>query len=147
MSRQYPDFPRVGVGAIIWKNGFVLLIRRAAEPRIGQWSLPGGLQHLGETLAEAITREIREETALIVKLGDVVAVADLIERDPAGVIEYHFAVIDYEADWVFGEPRPGDDAAEAVWADPMHLAPFDLPKIQQDVISKALSRRRNSIVL
>jgi ADP-ribose pyrophosphatase YjhB (NUDIX family) len=147
MSRQYPDYPRVGVGAVIWKGGQVLLIRRAAPPRQGKWSLPGGMQHLGETLAEAIIREIKEETGLEVRLGEVVAVVDLIERDAAGDVEYHFTVIDYEADWETGEAIAGDDAAEAVWADPLHLSPFDLPRLQQSVIAKALSRRRNSIVL
>ncbi|MBF0355732.1 MAG: NUDIX hydrolase [Alphaproteobacteria bacterium] len=147
MSRQYPDYPRVGVGAVIWKGGYVLLIRRAAEPRKGSWSLPGGMQQLGETLAEAIMREIREETSLVVNLGEIVAVVDLIEQDTQGVVEYHFTVIDYEADWILGEPMPGDDASEAVWVDPMHLASYDLPQKQQEVISKALARRRNSIVL
>ncbi|CAA6603334.1 hypothetical protein MTBLM1_10354 [Rhodospirillaceae bacterium LM-1] len=147
MTRQYPDYPRPGVGAVIWKEGRVLLIRRAAEPRKGGWSLPGGLQHLGETLSQAVLREIQEETGLAVHLGEIVAVVDIIQHDAEGKVEYHYTVADYEADWVMGEATPGDDAAEAVWADPMNLAKFDLPFLQQEVIAKALARRRNSIVL
>lgn len=147
MSRRYPDFPLVGVGAVIWKEGKVLLIKRAAEPRAGQWSLPGGLQHLGESLKEALLREIAEETGLDVKLGEVVAVVDLILKDGAGAVEYHFTVIDYEADWLAGEVQAGDDAQDAVWADPLDLSAYDLPEKQGEVIATALSRRRNSIVL
>lgn len=147
MSRQYPEFPRVGVGAVIWKDGKVLLVRRAAPPRLGLWSLPGGLQHLGETLNQAILREIKEETGLEVKLGEMVAVVDLIQKDADNAVEYHFTVIDYEADWIRGEAVAGDDAAEVAWADPLFLNKFDLPSLQQNVIEKALSRRRNSIVL
>lgn len=147
MSRQYPDYPRVGVGAIVWKEGKVLLIRRATPPRQDKWSLPGGLQHLGETLTQAILREIQEETSLAVHLGEIVAAVDIIERDAAGEIEYHYSVVDFEADWLLGEPLPGDDACEAIWADPLYLAKYDLPQIQQEVIARALSRRRNSVVL
>lgn len=147
MSRQYPEFPRVGVGAVIWKDGKVLLIRRAAPPRQGLWSLPGGLQHLGETLNQAILREIKEETGLEVKLGEIVAVVDLILKDADNAVEYHFTVIDYEADWIRGEAVAGDDAADITWAEPLTLEKFDLPQLQQNVIEKALSRRRNSIVL
>lgn len=147
MGRQYPDFPRVGVGAVIWKDGLVLLIRRAAEPRAGKWSLPGGLQQLGESLRQAVLREIAEETQLRVELGDVVAVVDLILKDSHDAVEYHFTVIDYEADWVEGEALAGDDALETVWADPLDLAPYDLPQKQEEVIAKALAKRRDSIVL
>jgi mutator protein MutT len=147
MSRQYPEHPRVGVGAVIWKNGLVLLIKRAAPPRQNMWSLPGGMQQLGETLAEAILREIKEETGLVVRLGEIVEVIDLIERDQAGRVEYHFTVVDYEADWDFGQAVAADDALEAVWADPLDLASYELTPQLQSVIAKALSRRRNSIVL
>lgn len=147
MSRQYPEYPRVGVGAVIWKDGRVLLVKRAAPPRQGQWSLPGGLQNLGENLNRAILREIREETGLEVKLGEIVAVVDLIQKDANDEVEYHFTVIDYEADWIRGEAVAGDDAADIAWADPLALDKFELPQLQQNVIEKALSRRRNSIVL
>ncbi len=62
MSREYPEKPMVGVGVVVWRGAQFLLIRRGKPPRAGLWSLPGGLQELGETVRETAAREIREET-------------------------------------------------------------------------------------
>ena len=81
VTRIYPQAPLVGVGAIVFNRGRVLLVRRAKDPRRGQWSLPGGLQKLGETVAEAACREVMEEASLAIRVLGLADVVDLIERD------------------------------------------------------------------
>ena len=115
MSREYPARPIVGVGVVVWHQDRVLLVRRGKAPRSGQWSLPGGAQRLGETLAEAARREVEEEVGLEVTLGDIVATLDLIERDPQDRVRYHYTLVDFVAEAPSGALRPGSDAADARW--------------------------------
>jgi len=115
MSRKYPARPVVGVGVVVWHGTRVLLVQRGRPPRQGQWSLPGGAQQLGESLADAARREVFEETGLAVKLGDVVATVDSIERDPDGRVRYHYSLIDFTAEAPGAALAPGDDAADARW--------------------------------
>jgi len=117
VSRAYPERPVVGVGVVVWQGDRVLLVRRGRPPREGQWSLPGGGQRLGETLAEAARREVREETGLEVALGPVVATIDSIEQDEAGRVRYHYTLVDFTAEAGEGTPVPGDDAADVRWFD------------------------------
>lgn len=117
MRRHYPDRPVIGVGVVVWHAGRVLLIRRARPPRQGQWSLPGGAQQLGETLADAARRELREEAGVEVELGEIIATIDLIDRDDAGRVRYHYTLIDFSAEAVDPALVPGDDAADARWFD------------------------------
>jgi len=114
-SRQYPPRPIVGIGVVVWHGDRVLLVRRGKAPRRGQWSLPGGAQQLGETLAEAARREVREEAALEVDLGEIVATLDLIERDPDQRVRYHYTLVDFTAEATGPALRPGSDAADARW--------------------------------
>jgi ADP-ribose pyrophosphatase YjhB (NUDIX family) len=115
VSREYPARPIVGVGVVVWHQDRVLLVRRGKAPRSGQWSLPGGAQRLGETLAEAARREVEEEVGLEVTLGDIVATLDLIERDPQDRVRYHYTLVDFVAEAPSGALRPGSDAADARW--------------------------------
>ena len=115
MSREYPAQPIIGVGTVVWHGDRVLLVQRGRPPRQGQWSLPGGAQQLGESLAEAARREVLEETGVTVDLGDVIATIDSIERDADGRIRYHFTLIDFAAEAHSAELEPGDDAADARW--------------------------------
>ena len=117
MRRRYPTRPIVGVGAVVWHGDRVLLVRRARPPRPGQWSLPGGAQTLGETIAEAAAREVREETGLEVLVGPVIATIDMIERDPEGRVRYHYTLVDVTCEAPHGEARAGDDAAAVGWFD------------------------------
>ena len=114
-SSAYPDHPRPAVGAIVVKDEKVLLVRRGQPPGQGFWSIPGGSVHLGETLQQAAEREIMEETGLVVEARDPVFVFDVVDRDEAGHIRFHYVIIDLVADYVSGELRAGDDAAEARW--------------------------------
>ena len=117
MSREYPQQPLIGLGAIVWKDGRVLMVQRGRPPRQGIWSLPGGLQLLGETVADDIRREIREEAGIEIELLGLVEVVDSVQRDPADRVLYHFTIIDYAARWLSGEAVAGDDAAAVAWMD------------------------------
>ncbi len=123
---DYPNRPLVGVGVVAVKDGRVLLIRRGKPPRAGAWSLPGGRQRLGETVRETARRELREETGIEAAVTALLDVVDSITRDEGGAIAYHYTLVDFLAEWRDGAARAGGDAAEAVWADPGDLGPFDL---------------------
>jgi len=101
----------------VWHGERVLLVQRGRPPREGRWSLPGGAQELGETVADAARREVREETGLAVELGEVIATVDLIERDADDRVRYHYTLIDFTAEAQDAVLRPGDDAADAAWFD------------------------------
>jgi 8-oxo-dGTP diphosphatase len=113
--------PRAAVGAVVISHHRILLVRRANPPGQGDWAIPGGVVKLGETLAEAAEREIREETGLSVKAGAPIHAFDLIERDGYGQILFHYVIIDLMADYVSGELHPSDDALDAGWFSPEEL--------------------------
>lgn len=121
MSREYPLQPLIGLGAIVWKEGRVLMVQRGRPPRAGIWSLPGGLQLLGETVADGIRREIAEEAGIEIDLLGLVEVIDSVHRDAEGRVLYHYTIIDYAARWTAGEAVAGDDAAAVAWVDPAEL--------------------------
>lgn len=126
MSREYPDRPVVGVGAVVWRGDRLLLIRRGRPPRLGQWSLPGGAQQLGETLDEAIRREVREETGLGLVAVSFLATVDLIDHDAEDRVRYHYTLVDFTAEAAEGEAVAGDDAAAVAWFAPDELAGLGL---------------------
>lgn len=126
MSREYPDRPVVGVGAVVVRDGEVLLIRRGKPPRQGQWSLPGGAQQLGETLDAAVVREVSEETGIVVEIVGHIETIDAITRDDQGGVRYHYTLFDVAARWIDGEPRPGSDAVDARFVPLDELARYDL---------------------
>jgi ADP-ribose pyrophosphatase YjhB (NUDIX family) len=118
LSRDYPEHPRVGVGVVVWRGDKVLLVRRARPPQAGEWSLPGGGQELGETLAEAARREVAEETGLAIRPTGVLTAVDSIHRDDAGRVRFHYTLIDLVAEWRAGEAEAGDDVDAVRWATP-----------------------------
>jgi ADP-ribose pyrophosphatase YjhB (NUDIX family) len=141
MSRAYPARPIIGVGVVVWHGDRVLLVQRGRPPRQGQWSLPGGAQQLGESLAEAARREVLEETGLTVDLGDVIATVDSIERDPQGRVRYHYTLIDFIAEAHGAELVPGDDAADARWFELHQIDALGLWSETLRIIELARSRR------
>jgi 8-oxo-dGTP diphosphatase len=116
-SREYPDHPLLGVGAVIVQGGRVLLVRRANPPLQGQWSIPGGLVETGESTKEATTREVREETDLEVEPLQLVEVFERIIRDRDGRVQYHFVLIDYLCRIISGEAKAGTDVLEVRWSE------------------------------
>jgi len=113
--RLYPERPLIGVGVLIRDGDRYLLVRRAAEPDAGLWSIPGGLVELGERVEEAAVREALEETGLEVEIRDLLGVVDKIERDDAGRIRFHFVIVDYLAEVKGGSLKASSDALEARW--------------------------------
>jgi len=134
-----PKAPQVGVGGVVIRDGKVLLIRRGKEPLRGRWLIPGGTVELGETLSEALVREMLEETALRVRPLEIVAVFDRIERNDREVL-YHYVIVDYLCAWEEGEARAGSDAAQVAWAAPSELADFDVPLRAVEVIRDSFAR-------
>jgi ADP-ribose pyrophosphatase YjhB (NUDIX family) len=125
-GREYPARPIVGIGVVLLRPDAVLLVRRARPPGIGQWSLPGGGQELGETAEQAARRELAEETGLAAGPLRLVAHADSIERDATGRVLYHYTILDFAGPWVGGEPRAGGDVSEAAFAPFDRLADYGL---------------------
>jgi 8-oxo-dGTP diphosphatase len=140
-SRQYPPRPIVGIGVVVWHGDRVLLVKRDKPPRRGQWSLPGGAQQLGETLAEAARREVKEEVALEIELGEIVATLDLIEHDPDRRVRYHYTLIDFTAEAASAVLRPGSDAADARWFTLSQIETLGLWSETVRVIKLARERR------
>ncbi len=134
MKREYPESPLVGVGAVIIDNGRVLLVKRGHPPLAGEWSIPGGVLELGETLREAAIREAREETCLTVEPADLLGVYDRVLRDDAGRTLYHFVLIDFLCRLVSGEAKAADDADEVFWFMPNETEKLALAKDTADVV-------------
>lgn len=120
-NREYPDSPRVGVGAVVIKEGRVLLVRRGVAPASGLWAIPGGALELGETLQEAAEREIREETGITIRAGEPVFTCDVCHRDNDGRVRFHYVIVDLAADYVSGDVSAADDALEARWVAPEEM--------------------------
>jgi mutator protein MutT len=117
--------PVPSVAAIIVEDGRILLIRRGKEPSMGKWSIPGGRMEWGETLIDAVKREVREETGLEIETESVAGIYDLIIPD-GNEIKYHYVIIDYFAKKIGGELSANDDASEARWVPITHLGSYDL---------------------
>ena len=123
-KREYPDRPVVGIGAVVIRDGKVLLIRRGVAPGRGLWAVPGGSLELGETLQQGAEREILEETGITIRAREPIYAFDFFERDPDGRIRFHFVIVDLAADYIRGDVKGADDALEARW-----LAPGDLDRL------------------
>jgi ADP-ribose pyrophosphatase len=121
-KNEYPTQPVVAVGAIVFRNNKVLLVRRGQPPSQNLWAIPGGRVEIGETLQEAAEREILEETGIAIKALNPVYTFDYIERDESTSARFHYVIVDLMADYIAGEPRAGDDAAEVRWVAAEEMA-------------------------
>ena len=143
MGREYPDNPLVGVGAVIVDHhrdeNRVLLIRRGQPPLFGEWSLPGGVLECGETLREAVVREAREETGLVVETGEMLGVYERVIRDDEGRVRYHYVLIDFLCRPVGGDLKAGSDAADVRWFTRDELPALNLAFDANDVVLKGLA--------
>jgi len=136
-SREYPSRPIVAVGGVVFIDDRVVLVKRRNEPLVGRWSLPGGAVEVGETLKEALRRELREELGIEVAVGPLVELLDRITRDEKGRIRYHYVLADYVCGRVRGTLRPGSDAGTLALAHPDQLAPYGLTERAVAVIAQA----------
>jgi len=144
MKREYPDAPLVGVGAIIIENERVALVKRGHAPLLGKWSIPGGVLEVGETLRDAAAREAREETGLVVEVGDLLGIYDRVLRDEQDRVRYHYVLIDFLCRRVEGELRADGDADEVRWFAREELPALKLAPDTEDVIAKGFKKRENS---
>ena len=140
MTREYPELPLIGVGAIIIDGDRVLLVKRAHPPIQGQWSIPGGVLEVGEMVREAAIREAQEETGLIVDPGELLGVYDRILRDSEKRVQYHYVLIDFLCRATGGELQAATDAAEVRWFTREELTALNLAEDTQDVIQKGFKR-------
>ena len=129
MKREYPDTTLVGVGAVIIEGGRVALVRRGQPPLLGEWSIPGGVLEVGETLREAAMREAREETGLIVNAGELLGIFERLVPDESGQIRYHYVLMDFLC--------LRTDAVDVRWFGPQELPALKLPAYTLAVIQKA----------
>ena len=136
-DRTYPDRPLVGIGVAVLRPDAVLLVRRGTPPALGQWSLPGGAQHLGETAEDAARRELYEETGLAVGELTLIGHVDSIHRDAAGRIRYHYTILDFAAFWQGDTPRAGSDVTEVAWAAFGDFDRFDLWAEARRIVTEA----------
>jgi 8-oxo-dGTP diphosphatase len=148
-SREYPERPMVGVGGVIIHEGRALLIRRGSEPLRGEWSIPGGTLELGETLAEGVVRELREETGIEVRVLGQIEVFERIFTEKGGEKtkekkqpRYHFVIVDYLCERISGEARAGSDVTDVAYAREEELEKFHLTETALRVIRKAFAMDR-----
>ncbi|MGC1462599.1 MAG: NUDIX hydrolase [Terracidiphilus sp.] len=116
MEREFPVAPLVGVGAVVVDEGRVLLVRRGREPLKGQWSLPGGMLELGESLIAGVVREVREETGLEVEPVELIELLDRIHREGERV-RYHYVIADYLCRVTGGQLQAASDADAVRWVE------------------------------
>ena len=138
MAREYPAHPVVGVGAVVVRDGKALVIKRAHEPRKGEWSLPGGLLELGESLQDAARREIKEETGLDIDVGPVIETFDRVHRDDQGKIRYHFVIVDFVSWTNGGEAKAGSDAEAVACVTADQIDAYQINAHAKAVILKGL---------
>ena len=143
MEREYPPVPLVGVGGVVIKDGCVLMIQRGKEPGRGRWSIPGGRLRLGECVRDGVEREIFEECGVRVRAGDVLGVADLIQRDDDGRVRYHYVLVDLTAEYLFGEPHPSSDAMATRWVPFYELPTLEMPDRLRSLLGRISSGPSN----
>jgi ADP-ribose pyrophosphatase YjhB (NUDIX family) len=142
--RTYSDRPYLAVSAAIIRDGKVLVVRRALAPAQGLYTLPGGVVETGETLTEAVTREVREETGLAIEPVALAGHREVIVRDAAGRIERHFVILAFAARWIAGEAAASAEVAEARWLRPSQLAGRATTEGLAEIVAAAFERLKNT---
>jgi 8-oxo-dGTP diphosphatase len=141
-ARSYPDRPFLAVSAAIVRAGQVLVVRRARAPANGLFSLPGGVVEIGETLVEALIREVREETSMAIEPVGLAGYREAINRDRDGRIERHFVILPFAARWLAGEPVLNEELSEARWLRPAELAGLPTTPGLAEIVASAFGLLR-----
>jgi ADP-ribose pyrophosphatase YjhB (NUDIX family) len=132
----------VGVGGVVIREGRALLICRGHEPYKGTWSIPGGKLEVGETIPQAVRREMKEETGLDVEVGELIEALERIERDADGRVRFHYLILDYRCNARAAQPAAGGDALNAAFVAEDELKNYDLSEDVQRVVGKAFAMWR-----
>jgi len=143
-DRSYPNRPFLGVGALIFDGDSILLVERGHEPLKGWWSLPGGILETGETLANGIRREVREETGLEVEPGAIFEIFERIMPDAEGRAQYHYVLIDYICDIAGGALQAASDVSRAAWVREDELAGYRITEGTLAVVERAFRSRKKT---
>jgi len=145
-DREYPERPIVAVGGVVIHEGHALLIRRGQPPLEGRWSIPGGLLEVGETIAAAIERELKEEAGIRARPLGLIEIYEKVLRDAENRPQYHFVILDYLCEFVEGAVQAGGDVTEAAWISEADLEKLQLTAAALRVVKKAfvLALRRNA---
>lgn len=138
--RTYPQRPYLAVSAAIIREGKVLVVRRARKPALGIYTLPGGGVETGETLEQAVTREVREETSLTIEPVALAGHREVITRDAQGCVERHFVILCFAARWLFGEPVLNEELDDARWLDPAELSGLRTTEGLAEIVAAAIER-------
>ncbi len=145
VKREYPDRPILAVGAVVVRDGKVLLTKRGREPGRGLWSLPGGAVHPGEELKAAVIRELREECGIEVAVEEVAEVVERMIPDAEGRLQYHYVILDYRTRWLRGDLSLSEEVEEARWVDPADLRYYQMTRGTADVIRRLLAQREKGL--
>jgi ADP-ribose pyrophosphatase YjhB (NUDIX family) len=138
-GRSYPARPILAVSAAIIRDGKILIVRRARPPAGGLYTLPGGGVEVGETLVEAVVREVREETALVVEPVALAGYREAIVRAADGRIERHFVILPFAAHWIAGEPVLNEELSEAMWRDPAEITGLETTAGLAEIVANAMA--------
>ena len=133
-SRWYPPYPMVGVGAVVVRDGKLLMVKRSKEPSKGKWSIPGGGVELGETLDEAVVRETSEECSIKIEVEKLLDATQNILRDKNGSVKYHFVIIDFAGKYISGEAKAQSDAGECRWVPLKEITTLDVTSTLRDML-------------
>jgi len=139
-QRSYPPRPILAVSAAIIRGGKVLVVRRARKPALGVYTLPGGGVETGETLVQAVTREVREETSLKIEPVALAGHREAIVRDTQGRVERHFVILCFAARWLAGEPVLNEELDDARWLDPAELSGLRTTEGLAEIVAAAVER-------
>jgi ADP-ribose pyrophosphatase YjhB (NUDIX family) len=138
--RAYPDRPVLAVSAAIVRDGHVFIARRARGPALGVWTMPGGMVEIGETLTEALTREILEETSMTIEPVALAGHREVVVRDDAGRVSRHFIILCFASRWVAGEPVLNDELDESRWIRPAELKTLKTTEGLDAIVAAAFER-------
>lgn len=140
MKREYPEQPIVGVGAVVFREDEVLLVKRGNAPAKGKWAIPGGVLNLGEPIRDGVAREVREECQIEIEVGEVIDVLDAVIHDEIGRIQYHYVLCDYFANYKAGQVAPSSDVLDAKWFTFNEMLTLDTTGGTQKIVKRAFEQ-------
>jgi ADP-ribose pyrophosphatase YjhB (NUDIX family) len=143
-NREYPLRPILGVAGVVFLGDSILLAKRDQEPAKGEWSLPGGVVELGESLEDAVKREFLEEVSVRVAIGGLIQLVERVLRDSLGRVQYHYVIAEYWGDVIEGRPRASSDVSEIRLVEEADLAKMDVHPDVITIAQRAVSLRRES---